>query len=62
MSLDTDQHTNAKGRPIKASFALSLQFQQYLAELDISEKSAMGHQIEDFILQCHYGGYTCNIR
>ena len=41
---------------------LSLKFRQYIAELEHTEKMAYGHQREDFILECDYAGYECEIR
>lgn len=41
-------------------FKVSQKFTETLSELPIEEKVPLGHQIEDFILECSFRGRKCS--
>jgi hypothetical protein len=45
--------------PLRTSFATALQVQAVLASMTTTEKTAMGHQIDDFIVDCEFAGTSC---
>lgn len=53
---------NHKGRPIpRDNFLLRQKLKAALAMLDFEKKTPMGTQLEDFIIDCEYSGYSCNL-
>jgi hypothetical protein len=47
------------GGPMRSNFATALQFQALLASMTLEDKMAIGHQIDDFIVDCEFAGTSC---
>ena len=43
----------------KNSYKINEQILETVADLPFSVQKDIGHQIQDFILQCEYEGYEC---
>ncbi len=50
------------GQQQNRGFGFQLAVQTALADMSLEEKVPLGTQIEDFILDCEYAGYPCNVR
>ena len=54
--------TGTNGQAQGKNYAFSQAVLSVLADMPQEEKIPLGHQIEDFILDCEFNGYTCNAR
>ena len=49
------------GRPVRASYELQLKVQAQLTTMSDEEKMALGHSLEDLIVDCEFAGSTCSL-
>lgn len=45
--------------PMRSKFATALELQMVLASMTTDEQTALGHQIDDFIVDCEFAGTSC---
>ena len=50
------------GRAPRQDYETRMKFLKMISEMSLEEKEPLGHQIDDFILDCEYAGYECLAR
>lgn len=54
-----DVQSPGGGGLMRSSFAMSMKVQAYLASMSTADKTALGHQFDDLIIDCEFAGATC---